>query len=129
SFLVLAHRDRSISLVLNEKGTTLQFPSRHKRGIVDVAVSPDGGKLVTVGADHLVKVWVRKDNQVLLRSTFHVPVGRQALFTPDGERLITSSHFRTLKVWDLGADRVQFDIHARLGVIHRMALSPDGRGL
>jgi WD40 repeat protein len=61
----------------------------HESGIGDVAISPDGKRIVSVSADKTAKVWDMANGAEL--TTLHVHDGMigSVAFSPDGARIIT----------------------------------------
>lgn len=78
----------------------------HEGGIPDVAFSPDGNKLATIGKDNRIRLWnlagCRKDWE-----SEELPGPDQGLaFTPDGRILATASYqSTTVRLWESQSGR------------------------
>ena len=73
---------------------------------VDLAFSPDGARLVSVGRDHEVKVWDVASGANLHTLTAHDAVVTGVAFTPDGRFFATSSKDRQVKIWEAATGKV-----------------------
>lgn len=72
----------------------------HSSGVRDVAFSPDGTLLATVGADRRVLAWDLLDYQDVSSMTDFSPQQLNgAAFSPDGKRLVTATH--AFRLWDV----------------------------
>jgi hypothetical protein len=68
-----------------------------------VAVTPDGQRIVTGGADGTARVWDIVSGRELLTLKGHTRPVHSVAVTADGRRLITGSEDGTLKVWEAAA--------------------------
>ena len=72
----------------------------HSSGVRDVAFSPDGSMLVTVGADRRIVTWDLLDYQEVSSMTDFSPLQlNAAAFSPDGKRLVTAT--KGFRLWDV----------------------------
>jgi WD40 repeat protein len=99
----------------------------HAGRVLDVAVSPDGQRLASSGADGLVKLWHSATLAPERTLAGHTAATWTVAFSPDGTRLLTASSDGTARVFDVatGAERRRLE-----GVSRGMATaawSPDGR--
>jgi WD40 repeat protein len=69
-------------------------------GVLSVAFSPDGKRLVTGSFDKKVKLWDAATGRELLTLQGHTDAVWSVAFSPDGRRLATASEDRTVKLWD-----------------------------
>ena len=109
----------------------------HAGGVPDVAYSPDGARLATIGADGLVKVWDANSGDLL--QTLDGGTGRpgsSVAFSPDG-RSLAAAWVTQVVVWDLSSGRVVATLSGQsvgatvgynLGV-GQISFSPDGAHL
>jgi WD40 repeat protein len=138
---IVAGRDDGTARVLNEqtgevlrelKGRPLVVPVRASpTGVVSVAFSPDGTRIVTGGTTGggftgEASVWDARTGAELLELNGHIGTVMSVAFSPDGTRIITGSGDGTAKVWDArtGTPRLELD-----GIKPPMAcpsFSPDG---
>ena len=107
-------------------------PLVHPHELQDVAVSPDGMSLATVGSDDTVRMWqlsTGKPGAVLQPDGSIVSV----TFSPDGRWLITgsntASHRRPIHIWDATTAKEVGRTEAAADIIRAIAVSPDGRTL
>jgi hypothetical protein len=99
--------------------------SAHSGAVACIAVSPDGTRAVTGGADRGLWVW----DLTTRREVRCVPGHRDRVcctaFAPDGRRVLTSSLDQTVRLWDLdaGLELKCFDRQTNRSA----AFSPDGK--
>ena len=92
----------------------------------DIAFSPDGQLLATIGTDNQVILWNSLTGELL--HTFESDGYCLAVaFSPDG-RLVASGGFRKLRLWDT-ATRRQLVSHRTEGGTTNLAFTPDGQTL
>ncbi|MET0728377.1 MAG: WD40 repeat domain-containing protein [Acidimicrobiales bacterium] len=104
------------------------------RGLVSVAFSPSGDRIVTgVSGRTAVKVWdIRPTGgaEWLNVAGHSVRPGASALaFTPDGDALVVGSEDGTIATWDVASGRrlwTSGPVTADRGVVEQLAVSPDG---
>ncbi len=78
------------------------FPWKGHRERADaVALSPDGGTVVTTGRDQRVLIWNTDDGTIRAEAKGHEHYVVAAAISPDGFRLATGSWDKTVRVWDL----------------------------
>jgi WD40 repeat protein/serine/threonine protein kinase len=96
-------------------------------GSFTAAVSPDGRRGLSAGADRTLRVWELLAGRELLALPGHADAVWCARFSPDGRRAVSSSWDRTARVWDLegGREVLTYSGHAQL--LGGVAFSPDGR--
>jgi WD40 repeat protein len=103
----------------------------HKGLITSVAISPDGRRLVTAGADGIARVWdlddPAKEPVVLLGHEGSITA---VAISPDGRRLVTAGGDKTARVWVLNDPAKEpVVLRGHEGSITSVAISPDGRRL
>jgi len=91
--------DHRIRVWDRAEGRLLRTLTGHGGGIRELAVSPDGRTLASVGEDLLVKLWSIPTGRELMTLERSVDV-RRIRFTPDGRKLVTAHPWRSAKVWD-----------------------------
>lgn len=65
-----------------------------------VQFSPDGQRLATVSADHLLKLWDLTTGLEVLNLGGHSASVHALSFSPDSLRIATAGEDRTIRVWD-----------------------------
>lgn len=109
-------------------------------GVVSVAFSHDGKRIVTGGRDKMARVWDAQTGQKLLTLTGHELGIWAVAFSPDGKRIVTGSgdafnpnfnpewlgKFTTAKVWDAQTGRELLTLKGHQGDVTSVAFSSDG---
>jgi WD40 repeat protein/serine/threonine protein kinase len=72
----------------------------HGAGVLSVAFSGDGRRVVTASADFTAIVWDSATSRQLAAPLKHENQVRSAAFSPDGRWIVTASADRTARVWD-----------------------------
>ena len=91
-----------------------------------LAFSPDGDRLVTAGADQLVKVWDAGTLQPIGTLRGHEDPATAVAFSPDGSRIATGSSDRTIRIWDPVSQEQLAILHGHRHEVASIAFSPDG---
>jgi WD40 repeat protein len=100
----------------------------HTDQVSALALSRDGGTLVSGGYDHLVKVWDLASGKNWLTLQGHLTAVFSVAISPDG-KLIASGESQQIRLWDIADGRQH--IHARRleghdQAVYALAFSPDG---
>ena len=66
--------------------------------------SPDGKRIVSGGADQMVKVWDAEGRDLLTLSGHKALVWGVA-YSPDGTRIVSGSFDKTVRLWDANTGR------------------------
>lgn len=98
--------------------------TRHRGGVLTVAISPDGQWMATGSNDRTVMLWA-KDGRLAHRLAHQNTVHRVA-FTADSQRVVTGSLDGTVQVWDLAGALVQ-RLQAHDQPVWGVGTSPDGQ--
>ncbi|MFN2198416.1 MAG: helix-turn-helix domain-containing protein [Anaerolineales bacterium] len=114
----------------------LNLPA-HEGGVPDVAYSPDGTRLASMGAYGEVKVWDANTGELLLTLNGETDeAGSSIAFSPDGNTL-AATWFTKVVLWDLPSGKIKAvfsgqsvgtSIGYNLGV-GQVGFSPDGKYL
>jgi len=98
---------------------------------IDVAFSPDGQRLVSVGRDATVRLWNMKDaTPAEPPLEGHTGEITAAAFLPDGRHFLTAGADGSLRLWDAAPARDSLGgaVDGRHGdYVTALAVSPDGR--
>jgi len=94
-----------------------------------IAVSPDGGLIVTGNRDGSISTWKATGNRLASSVPGHTKAIEEMDFTPDGRWLVTGSDDTTVLLWDL-ADPADVPPPTVLGqtgeIVWSVAVAPDG---
>jgi hypothetical protein len=101
----------------------------HTDGVVSVAFSPDGRRIVTGSCDQTAKVWDARTGSPQLKLEGHTGLVRSVAFSPDGTRIVTGSNDQTARVWDARTGATQLKLEGHTGGVVSVAFSPDGTRL
>lgn len=111
--------------------------SAHEGGVPDVAYSPDGTRIASMGANGEVKVWDANSGELYLNLDGGTDeAGLSVAFSPDGDTL-AGTWFTKVVLWDLQDGKIKAAISGQsvgtsigynLGV-GQVSFSPDGKRL
>ena len=93
--------------------------SRHSKSVYKVAVSPDGKRVATLGADRTIRLWKTDDGQRCLATIALEDVGPIA-FTPDGKSLMMVTDEARVFVWNAHTGKDQELIGNGGSLMHMM---------
>ena len=103
-------------------------------GAIDIAFSPDGKHLATVGSDDKAIVWDistapetgSESDKVLFILSGHQADIVHITFNSDGTRLATASFDTTAKVWDAKSGGLLLTLSGHTGIVDAVTFSPNG---
>ncbi|MFN9718451.1 MAG: WD40 repeat domain-containing protein [Planctomycetota bacterium] len=101
----------------------------HLSAVLMGALTPDGDRAVTVGADETVRLWDVRTGGELRQYKGHTGPVYCVAISADGRTLVTGAQDNSVRVWDLPAVKPQFQIAAHPDRGSAFSLSPDGRFL
>jgi WD40 repeat protein/uncharacterized protein YndB with AHSA1/START domain len=96
-------------------------------GLMSIAASGDGKRLVTGGNDGLVRVWDAATGNELATMKGHGGAVFCVAFSPDGKRVASSSADRTARVWDTDSGEQVLIYKGHKNPVPFVAFSPDGK--
>ena len=71
----------------------------HSYGVLSVAYSPDGTKIVSGSGDKTIKIWDANTGECLQTLVGHIEPVWSVAFSPDGTKIISGSLDHTIKIW------------------------------
>src|SRR5262249_53627137 len=104
-------------------------------GAFDLAFSPDGTKLATVGGQPTpgtpgeVRLWDVATGKELRSLKGHTEQVGCVAFSPDGRTLVTGSGEPTIRFWEVATGKESRQLRGHDNWIGSVAFSPDGRRL
>jgi len=99
----------------------------HFEGVISVAFSPDGQRIVTGSSDRTAKVWEIATGREMLTLKGHNAQIFAVAFSSDGQRIITGSEDKTAMVWDAVSGRERLTLKGHTTSVESVAFFPDGR--
>ncbi len=115
----------------------------HSGFLRDLAISPDGKVLATVGSDKLVRLWNSEDGKPIKELAGHEIDVYRVAFHPDGKSLVSGDLLGMVKHWDWESGKPvrhldakvlhtrgdEFNFIADVGGVRRFAFNRDGSQL
>jgi WD40 repeat protein len=133
-----------------DQGEVIRTVSAHERWIRQIAVSPDGTRIASVGDDMVARIWNAESGERLAELRGHAertPTGFAMMlyccaFSPDGRHLATGDRIGHVIIWDATSGQQVGALDAPLlytwdgtqrirsiGGVRGLAFSPDGTQL
>ena len=97
-----------------------------KLAVENAAFTPDGRKLVTAGADKMVRVWDANTGQLIRDIRGHTGTVRGLAALPGG-RVLSSSSDKTIRLWDVETGDPIRTYEGHEGYVTNLAVLPNGR--
>jgi WD40 repeat protein len=106
----------------------------HKSHVYDVALSPDGERVLSAAGRHTeppspgdVKVWDSTNGQEIFSLNGHTDRCYRVTFSADGKRIATASADWTVRVWDAANGEELLTLKGHTDQVQCVAFSPDGK--
>ena len=113
---------------LTEPGGPLErILQGHTDTVEAVAVTPDGQRIVSGGADGTVRVWDLASGRLEHTLQGHSDWVVAVAVTPDGRRIVSGGHDKTVRVWNLASGRLEHTLQGHSGWVSAVAVTPDGQ--
>jgi hypothetical protein len=99
----------------------------HAGPVMCVAVSPDGKRAASGGADNTVRLWDLTTGRELQPFRGHTNTVEAVTFSPDGRYVLSASQDLTIRLLDSETGRELRRLQGHTGAVHGLAFLPDGR--
>lgn len=107
-------------------GSVLRSFYNHEEPVMDIAVLPDGRRLVTGSLDNTLSVIDLENGLELHKLQGHTKGVQRIAITPDGSHVVSASWDHTLKIWDLQTGMEVRTLSGHEERVLSVAISPDG---
>ncbi len=101
----------------------------HNKGVLTVALSPDGRTLASGDYDGTIQVWDAKTGERKLTLREHTEGVTSLSLSPDGHTLASGSWDRTVRLWDAKTGEHKLTLEGHKDGVRSVIFSPDGRTL
>ena len=110
-------------------GRELAVLEGHRSVVWSVAWSPDGGRLLSGGADGTLRLWEVASGRVSAVLEGHKGQVLSVAWSQDGARLLSGGEDGTVRLWEVASGQVLRVHLGHKGVVASVAWSPDGAKL
>ena len=100
------------------------FDFTYNRGILSLALSPDGKTGASWFRDKTVKLWNFQDGSLICTLEGHTELVNSVAFSPDGKTVASGSADKTVKLWNAQDGSL---VRTLEGHTRAVAFSPDGK--
>ena len=101
----------------------------HENWVCSVAFSADGERLLSGGADQMIKLWDVKTGDCFQTLAGHSNWVMSVVFSPDGKLLASASADRTIRLWDASTGKCLRTLEGHKHGVWSVTFSPDGKTL
>ncbi|MCA1642932.1 MAG: protein kinase [Acidobacteria bacterium] len=127
--LVVSTALAAAALSLTDEWDGTHLADGHTAAARQVAFSPDGRRLVSVGEDGRVIVWDFASRRRLATLTEHAGAVTTVGYSPDGRWFATGGADKTAVVWDASTFERVATLHDHTEAVTAAAFTPDGKYL
>ncbi len=108
--------------------TRLQRFTANALGVKRVRLSPQGGRLLTVGIDDTVTIWSLETYAQLVSIPHSVTV-MNAVFSPDGSLIVTSANDNRIRVWEAATGLLLNELGGHTAPVVQLVVTQDSTRL
>ena len=121
---VSASQDRTLKIWDVDRGTAVQTMTGHTSDVLGVAVTPDGGLIVSAG-DTTLRIWDSATGTEIASWEAHFPEADCVGVSPNGDKLLSGGAEGIAKLWNLRSRELIHEFRLDSPVL-AVAISPDG---
>lgn len=99
----------------------------HAGPVYAVALSPDGRRALSGGADNVVRLWDTRTGKEIRRFSGHTGRVWSVAFAPDGRRAASAGFDKTIRLWDLATGREIRQFTGHSDYVRSISFARDGR--
>jgi WD40 repeat protein len=99
----------------------------HTAEVCAVWVSPDGRRVASVAADHILRVWNVANGRELVVARMETRTYERFAFSPDGKRVAGAGQEGLVRIYDTGTGKELVCCKGHRGPVKCVAFSADGR--
>lgn len=99
----------------------------HSGPVYAVAVSADGRRAISGGADNVLRLWDTKTGKEIRRLPGHTGRVWTVAFSPDGRRAASAGFDKVIRLWDLASGREIRQFSGHTDYIRSVSFSRDGK--
>ena len=98
-------------------------------GVVSVAYSPDGRRMVSGSGDNSLRIWDSASGRSIGKPLLgHTGIITCVAFSPDGRRIASASSDKTVRIWDAFTGKpLSKPLRGHWSAVNSLAFSPNGR--
>lgn len=128
SRVISANDSDRLSIREIDTGRVLGIFEGHAHGVRAIATTRDGRRLVTGGADRMIKVWDATSTERFSRPQ-HAESVTQLALTPDAAHLVSGAWNGTMTLWRTASGEPERHCAEHNGPVQAVAISLDGKWL
>lgn len=99
----------------------------HAESVRAVALSSDGGQLLTGSNDKTAKLWDVQTGKEIIALKGHSDFITAVAFSPNGQHLLTGGYDKTAKLWDAQSGKMLRTFKGHSSSVQSVAFSPDSQ--
>jgi WD40 repeat protein len=127
SLINFVRRSREIKLWDLPTGKVKGSLVGYSKGVTDLAITPQGDKVVSGSRDHTIKIWDLETRKTLNTLWGHTDEIRSVVVSKNGQYVVSGSRDRTIKIWDLRTGHVLRTLRGHTQSVTSIAISPDSK--
>ncbi|MBW1753934.1 MAG: WD40 repeat domain-containing protein, partial [Deltaproteobacteria bacterium] len=129
-FLAVGSSRPGVIRVINFRtGQVEKFIKASAQGIVDLAFSPDGHRLISGSTDKMAWIWEIQTAKALHPLAGHGERVHSVAFSHDGKRVATASWDKTIRLWDSKSGSLIKSLEGHNKPVFSIVFTPDGKHL